>query len=251
LERVSRHLQTGALDEMLVTTNGVRLAEFAQELKRVGVRRVNVSLDSLDRESFAKITRRDCLDRVFEGIEAARAAGLKVKINTVALREDNAREIPDLILWAHARGLDITLIEAMPLGEIDQDRSAQFISLGSVREDLQSRWTLRDLPDRTGGPARYVHVEETGGRLGFITPLSHTFCEGCSRVRLTCEGRLYLCLGQNASADLRAPLRAFEDDAALHGAIDAAIARRPIGHDFRVERLAKPALARHMSVTGG
>jgi cyclic pyranopterin phosphate synthase len=212
---------------------------------------VNVSVDSLDRGTFARIARRDRLSDVLGGIEAAVAAGLKVKINTVALKHDNAHEIPDLIQWAHARGHDITLIETMPLGEIDEDRTDQFLSLARVREDLASYWRLTDLPDRTGGPARYVRVEETGGRLGFITPLTHNFCEGCSRVRLTCTGRLYLCLGHETSADLRAPLRDDASDVSLQTAIDAAIALRPKGHDFQIERLRTPATERHMSVTGG
>lgn len=251
LNAVSRHLRQGALDEMLVTTNGVQLAEFAEPLARAGVKRINVSLDSLDRETFARIARRDRLPQVLEGIAAADAAGLKVKINTVALRRDNAHEIPTLIQWAHAKGLDMTLIETMPLGEIDEDRTAQFLSLTQLRADLSSYWTLTDLPDRTGGPARYVRIQETGGRLGFITPLSHNFCEGCSRVRLTCTGKLYLCLGHEASADLRGPLRASEDDTLLHEAIDSAIMLRPKGHDFQIERISTPASPRHMSVTGG
>jgi GTP 3',8-cyclase len=251
LTSVSRHLKSGALDEMLVTTNGIQLAAFAEPLARAGVKRINVSLDTLDRETFLRISRRDRLDQVLDGIRVARAAGLKVKINTVALKHDNAHEIPDLIKWAHSEGLDITLIETMPLGEIDEDRTDQFLSLTRVREDLQSYWTLIDLPDRTGGPARYVRVKETGGRLGFITPLTHNFCEGCSRVRLTCEGRLYLCLGHETSVDLRQALRASPDNAALDEAIDAAILLRPKGHDFQIERLAQPATRRHMSVTGG
>jgi cyclic pyranopterin phosphate synthase len=185
------------------------------------------------------------------GIDAAVRAGLKIKINTVALSQDNAAEIPALIKWAHERGFDITLIETMPLGEIDEDRSDQFLSLARVRADMETYWRLTDLPDRTGGPARYVRVEETGGRLGFITPLTHNFCEGCSRVRLTCTGRLYLCLGQEASADLRAPLRASSGDEVLQDAIEAAITLRPKGHDFTIERLSTPATSRHMSVTGG
>ncbi len=251
LSSVARHLRCGDLDEMLITTNGVQLAEFAEPLARVGVKRINVSLDSLDRETFARISRRDRLPQVLEGIDAAQAAGLKVKINTVALKRDNAHEIPDLIQWAHARSFDITLIETMPLGEIDEDRINQFVSLARVRDDIASYWTLTDLPERTGGPARYVRVEETGGKLGFITPLSHNFCEGCSRVRLTCTGRLYLCLGQEASADLREPMRASADNALLHEAIDAAVLLRPKGHDFAIERLSRPATERHMSVTGG
>jgi cyclic pyranopterin phosphate synthase len=251
LRGIGRHLNGGGLDEITVTTNGVRLAEFAEPLARAGVKRVNVSLDSLDRETFARIARRDRLPQVLEGIDTAARAGLKIKINTVALKHDNAHEIPDLIKWAHARGLDITLIETMPLGEIDEDRTNQFLSLTNVREDMASYWTLHDLPDRTGGPARYVRVEETGGRLGFITPLTHNFCEGCSRVRLTCTGKLYLCLGHETSVDLRAPLRASADDGPLQNAIDAAIALRPKGHDFRIERLSQPSTPRHMSVTGG
>lgn len=250
LHSVRRHLGEG-LDEITVTTNGVQLAEFAAPLFAAGVRRVNVSVDSIDRETFARIARRDRLPQVLQGIEAAVATGLKVKINTVALKHDNAHEIPELVKWAHARGHDITLIETMPLGEIDEDRTDQFLSLTRVREDMQSYWRLTDLPDRTGGPARYVRVEETGGRLGFITPLTHNFCEGCSRVRLTCTGRLYLCLGHETSVDLRTPLRAGGDEDAIQAAIDAAIALRPKGHDFQIERLSKPATGRHMSVTGG
>lgn len=250
LRSVRRHLGKG-LDEMTLTTNGVQLAEFAQGLFEAGVRRVNVSVDSLDRKTFARIARRDCLPQVLAGIEAAVEAGLSVKINTVALKHDNAHELPDLIKWAHGRGHDITLIETMPLGEVDEDRTNQFLSLTRVREDMQSYWRLSDLPDRTGGPARYVRVEETGGRLGFITPLTHNFCEGCSRVRLTCTGRLYLCLGHEASVDLRSPLRAGADAQTIHAAMDAGIALRPKGHDFQIERLSTPATQRHMSVTGG
>jgi cyclic pyranopterin phosphate synthase len=250
LGNVRRHLGNG-LDEITVTTNGVLLAQFAKALAAAGVKRINVSVDSLDGETFARIARRDRLDQVLEGIDAALAAGLKVKINTVALKHDNAHEIPNMIKWAHGRGFDITLIETMPLGEIDEDRTDQFLSLSRVRQDMESYWTLRDLPDRTGGPARYVRIEETGGRLGFITPLTHNFCEGCSRVRLTCTGRLYLCLGHETSVHLREPLRASADDALLQQAIDAAIALRPKGHDFSIERLSKPATVRHMSVTGG
>lgn len=250
LHSVRRHLGEG-LDEITVTTNGVQLAEFAAPLFAAGVRRVNVSVDSIDRETFARIARRDRLPQVLQGIEAAVATGLKVKINTVALKHDNAHEIPELVKWAHARGHDITLIETMPLGEIDEDRTDQFLSLTRVREDMQSYWRLTNLPDRTGGPARYVRVEETGGRLGFITPLTHNFCEGCSRVRLTCTGRLYLCLGHETSVDLRTPLRAGGDEDAIQAVIDAAIALRPKGHDFQIERLSKPATERHMSVTGG
>lgn len=250
LNSINRHLSDG-LDEVTITTNGVLLSQFADALAAAGVRRVNVSLDSLERETFARIARRDRLAQVLDGIGAAERAGLKIKINAVALKHDNAHEIPDLVKWAHGRGFDITLIETMPMGEIDEDRTDQFLSLARVRQDMQSYWTLRDLPDRTGGPARYVRIEETGGRLGFITPLTHNFCEGCSRVRLTCTGRLYLCLGHETSVDLRAPLRASSDDALLQQAIEAAVALRPKGHDFTLDRLSKPATARHMSVTGG
>lgn len=250
LHNVGRHLGRG-LDEITVTTNGVQLAEFAEPLFAAGVRRVNVSLDSLDPTTFARIARRDRLSQVLDGIAAAQRTGLRIKINTVALKHDNAHEIPDLVKWAHGQGFDITLIETMPLGEIDEDRTDQFLSLTRVREDMTSYWRLTDLPDRTGGPARYVRVEDTGGRLGFITPLTHNFCEGCSRVRLTCAGRLYLCLGHETSVDLRAPLREAADEETLHAAIDAAIALRPKGHDFQIERLKTPATVRHMSVTGG
>lgn len=250
LNLVKRHLGSG-LDEITVTTNGVQLAEFAGPLFEAGVRRVNISVDSRDRDTFKHITRRDRLPEVLAGIDAAERAGLKVKINTVALKRDNAHEIPDLIMWAHRRGFDITLIETMPLGEIDEDRTDQFLSLASVRQDMASYWRLTDLPDRTGGPARYVRVEETGGRLGFITPLSHNFCEACSRVRLTCTGRLYLCLGHETSVDLRETLRGDGGVGALDAALDAAITLRPKGHDFQVDRLRTPATVRHMSVTGG
>lgn len=250
LQSVKRHLGAG-LDEITITTNGVQLAEFALPLFEAGVRRVNVSVDSLDRDNFKHITRRDRLEQVLNGLDAAEHAGLKVKINTVALKHDNAHEIPELVKWAHGRGFDITLIETMPLGEIDEDRTDQFLSLARVREDMASYWRLTDLPDRTGGPARYVRVEDTGGRLGFITPLTHNFCEACSRVRLTCTGRLYLCLGHETSVDLRDPLRVNGGDSALQAAIDNAIALRPKGHDFHIERLRAPATARHMSVTGG
>ena len=250
LNLVKRHLGSG-LDEITVTTNGVQLAEFAGPLFEAGVRRVNISVDSRDRDTFKHITRRDRLPEVLAGIDAAERAGLKVKINTVALKRDNAHEIPDLIMWAHRRGFDITLIETMPLGEIDEDRTDQFLSLASVRQDIASYWRLTDLPDRTGGPARYVRVEETGGRLGFITPLSHNFCEACSRVRLTCTGRLYLCLGHETSVDLRETLRGDGGVGALDAALDAAITLRPKGHDFQVDRLRTPATVRHMSVTGG
>ena len=253
VEDLSRHLRSGALDELTLTTNGTRLAEFAAELACLGVRRINVSLDSLEPETFRRITRGGDLGKVLAGIEAAQAAGLKVKVNTVALKHDNAGELAGMIAWAHGRGLDLTLIETMPLGEIEEDRTDQYLPLSQVRAGLESFWTLTPLGDRTAGPARYARIEETGGRLGFITPLSHNFCESCNRVRLTCTGTLYMCLGQDDSADLRAPLRERPgDDGALHAAIREALTRKPKGHDFKIERRgAAPAVARPMSATGG
>jgi len=252
VQALSRHLRSGALDELTMTTNGVRLDEFAEPLKEAGVERINVSLDSLDGATFARIARADCLDQVLDGIAAAQQAGLKVKINTVALKNDNRREIPAIVRWAHERGMDITLIETMPLGEVDEDRTDQFVSLTDLRREMESYWTLSDLPDRTGGPARYVRVAETGGKLGFITPLTHNFCETCRRVRVTCTGTLFMCLGQEGSVDLRGPLRASADDDLLNQAIDQALAAKPKAHDFLLPvRGAAPALGRHMSMTGG
>jgi cyclic pyranopterin phosphate synthase len=252
VNNLSRHLKSGALEELTLTTNGVRLRHYAEGLAAAGIRRINVSLDSLDRATFARIARADVLYQVLDGIAAAQDAGLKVKINTVALRNDNHRELPRLIQWAHAAGMDITLIETMPLGVVDEDRTDQFLSLKTVRQELESYWTLTDLPERTGGPSRYVRIAETGGRLGLITPLSHNFCESCSRVRITCTGTLYMCLGQEAAVDLRGPLRAAADDAALDVALDRAVAAKPKAHDFlEPVRGAAPALARHMSLTGG
>jgi cyclic pyranopterin phosphate synthase len=248
---LGRHLRSGALDELTLTTNGVTLAPYAEALYAAGIRRINISVDSLNRETFARIARRDKLHDVLNGIEAARGAGLAVKINTVALAQDNARELPQIIQWAHELGMDITLIEAMPMGEIDAERASQFLSLRDVRAELESYWTLIDTPERTGGPARYARIAETGGRIGFITPLSHNFCESCNRVRLTCTGVLYTCLGREESTDFRPLLRGACSDDALHGAIDAAIAAKPKGHDFAVERLNTPASPRRMSVTGG
>jgi cyclic pyranopterin phosphate synthase len=251
VERLARHLKTGALDELTLTTNGTRLATFAGDLARLGIKRINVSLDTLKPELFKTLTRGGDLAQVQAGIEAAQAAGLKVKINTVALAHDNAAEIPALIQWAHGRGMDLTLIETMPLGEVEADRTDQFLSLEAVRRELAGYWTLRDLPLNTGGPARYVEVAETGGRLGLITPLSHNFCEACNRVRLTCTGTLHTCLGREDAADLRAVVRADADDEALVTAIRAVVDAKPKGHDFHIERGAAPAVARHMSTTGG
>jgi len=252
VESLSRHLHTGALDELTLTTNGSQLAKYAAELKAHGIRRINVSLDTLDADKFRAITRWGDLSQVLAGVEAAQAAGLKIKINTVALRDVNDGELPALIEWAHGRGMEITLIEVMPLGEIGEGRLDQYLPLSMVRARLAERFTLEDLDYRTGGPARYVRVAETGGTLGFITPMTHNFCESCNRVRLTCTGTLYMCLGQEDAADLRKPLRASESDELLFDAIDEAIARKPKGHDFIIDRRhQRPALPRHMSVTGG
>lgn len=252
VESLSRHLKTGALEELTLTTNGSQLAKHAQALYRHGVRRINVSMDTLDADKFKSITRWGQLARVMEGIEVAQAAGLHVKINAVALRGFNEDEIATMLEWAHGRSMDLTLIETMPLGEIEGDRTDQYLPLSTVRAALAKQFTLKDLPDQTGGPARYVRIEETGGRLGFITPLTHNFCESCNRVRITCTGTLYMCLGQDDAADLRAPLRASEGDELLHQVLDEAISRKPKGHDFVIERTGQtPAVARHMSLTGG
>jgi cyclic pyranopterin phosphate synthase len=252
IQSLSRHLKSGALDEITLTTNGSRLAEFAFALAANGVRRVNVSLDSLEPETFRRITRGGDVARTIAGIDAALAAGLKVKINTVALKRDNHAELPELIQWAHGKGMEITLIETMPLGAVDEDRTEQFLSLADVRRELEAFWTLADLADRSGGPARYVRVAETGGKLGFITPLSHNFCESCRRVRLTCTGTLFMCLGKDTSVDLRETLRAGPDDTLLDAALDRAMFLKPRAHDFTVPVAgARPAVARHMSMTGG
>lgn len=249
---LSRHLKTGALKELTLTTNASQLARYAAELKACGVERINVSLDTLDADKFRAITRWGELDKVLAGIDAALAAGLKVKINAVALKDVNQDEIAGLMSWAHGRGMDLTVIEVMPLGDIDEARIDQYLPLSLVRARLAERYTLEDIDYRTGGPARYVRVKETGGRLGFITPLTHNFCESCNRVRVTCTGTLFMCLGQNDAADLRAPLRASESNDLLYAAIDEAIARKPKGHDFVIDRRhQRPALTRHMSVTGG
>ena len=252
IEQLGRHVVSGALDELTVTTNGSQLERHARNLVRAGVRRVNVSLDTLDRERFAAITRWGKFDKVMAGIEAAKTAGLAVKINAVALKGVNEDEIDHMLAWCGAEGFDLTLIETMPLGEIDADRTEQYLPLSVVRARLAERWTLTDIPYRTGGPARYVQVAETGGRLGFITPLTHNFCESCNRVRVTCTGTMYMCLGQEDAVDLRGPLRASEGDGALKDAIRAGIARKPKGHDFVIDRRHnRPAVGRHMSVTGG
>jgi len=249
---LSRHLQTGALKELTLTTNGSQLTKYAAELKALGVERINVSLDTLDAEKFRAITRWGELDKVLAGIDAAQAAGLHVKINAVALKDVNEGELGDLLAWAHGRGMDLTVIEVMPLGDVGEARLDQYLPLSMVRARLSERYTLDDIDYRTGGPARYVRVKETGGRLGFITPLTHNFCESCNRVRITCTGTLFMCLGHDDAADLRAPLRASEGNELLYAAIDEAIARKPKGHDFVIDRRhRRPALSRHMSVTGG
>jgi GTP 3',8-cyclase len=249
---LSRHLATGALDELTLTTNGSQLAKYAAELAGHGVKRINVSLDTLDPDKFRTITRWGELDKVEAGIGAALAAGLQVKINAVALKGVNEDELGNLVAWAHGRGMDLTIIEVMPLGDIGAGRLEQYLPLSLVRAQLAQRYTLDEIDYHTGGPARYVKVKETGGRLGFITPLTHNFCESCNRVRVTCTGTLYMCLGQEDAADLRAPLRSSTDDAPLAVAIEEAISRKPKGHDFIIDRRhQRPALARHMSVTGG
>ncbi|MFZ3035395.1 MAG: GTP 3',8-cyclase MoaA [Parvibaculum sp.] len=252
IRNLGRHLDTGALEELTLTTNGSQLARHAEDLYAAGVRRINVSLDTLDEDRFARITRWGRLPQVLDGIRAATRAGLKVKINTVALKDENAEEIPALIEWAHAQGHDITLIETMPLGDIDGDRTDQYLPLSRVRESLETRWTLTDIAERTGGPARYMKIAETGGKLGLITPMTHNFCESCNRVRLTCTGTLFMCLGQDDAADLRHALRSDPGGRMLEDAIDEAIGRKPKGHDFIIDRThARPAVGRHMSVTGG
>ena len=247
---LSRHLGAG-LDELTLTTNGSQLARYAEELAECGVKRINVSLDTLDPGKFRVITRKGDFHQVMSGIDAASRAGLKIKINTVALRDVNEAELEDILRWAHGRGFDLTLIETMPMGEVGADRVEQYLPLSLVRTRLERHFTFDEIPYRSGGPARYVQVRETGGRLGFITPMTHNFCEACNRVRVTCTGTLYMCLGQEDAADLRAPLRASQDDALLHAAIDEAIARKPRGHDFVIGRDQKPSVARTMSLTGG
>jgi cyclic pyranopterin phosphate synthase len=242
----------GTLGELTITTNGSQLERFAEGLHAAGVRRINVSLDTLQPGRFEAITRWGKYDKVMAGIAAAKAAGLHVKINAVALKGVNEDEYDQMIAWCGAEGFDLTLIETMPLGEIDEDRTDQYLPLSLVRARLEQRWRLTDLPDSTGGPARYVRIEETGGRLGFITPMTHNFCESCNRVRVTCTGTMYMCLGQEDAIDLRAPLRAAEDNGPLLDAIRKGIDKKPKGHDFIIDRRRKaPAVGRHMSVTGG
>ena len=249
---LSRHLSSGALNELTLTTNGTQLAKHARELADCGVRRINVSLDTLDPKKFREITRWGEIDKVLEGIEAARAAGLAVKINAVALKNLNEDELPDLMRWAHGKNMGLTLIEVMPMGEIGAGRIDQYLPLSLVRARLAQQFTLTDLAESTGGPARYVSVAETGGKLGFITPMTHNFCESCNRVRITCTGTLHTCLGHEDASDLRRPLRASGDNDLLAAAIDRAIGLKPKGHDFIIDRRHnRPSVSRHMSVTGG
>ena len=252
-DRMGRHLGSGALDELTLTTNGSQLARFAKPLADAGVRRVNVSLDTLDEKKFKEITRWGRLADVLDGIDKAQEAGLHVKINTVALKGTNDDEVDRLLDWCAERGMDITFIEVMPMGDLGgEDRLDQYWSLEDVRTEIGRTRTLQDIPYRTGGPARYMRVVETGQRIGFITPLTHNFCESCNRVRLTCTGELYMCLGQDDDADLRKVLRASEDDRDLHAAIREAISRKPKGHDFDYSRReVRGEVGRHMSVTGG
>lgn len=252
-EGMSRHLASGALDELTLTTNGSQLRRFAPALKAAGVRRINVSLDTLSAEKFAKITRWGRLAQVLDGIDAAQDAGLSIKINVVALKGENEDEVRPMVRWAHSRGMEITFIEVMPMGDLgNEDRLDQYWPLTDLRAELSKEFTLTETAHRTGGPARYFRAEETGGRIGFITPLTHNFCESCNRVRLTCTGQLYMCLGQDDDADLRSVLRATDDDAALETAIRAAIARKPKGHDFDYSRREVTGqVGRHMSLTGG
>jgi cyclic pyranopterin phosphate synthase len=251
-EALGRHLESGALEELTLTTNGSQLERFAGQLRDAGVRRINVSVDTLDRQKFKTITRWGDLGKVMAGIRAAQEAGLAIKLNAVALKGVNEDEISEMVRFAHGEGMDLTLIETMPLGDIEGDRTDQYLPLSLVRARLAEEFTLTDIPYKTGGPARYVEVAETGGRLGFITPLTHNFCESCNRVRVTCTGTLFMCLGQEDAADLRTPLRASEGNDLLNEAIDEAISRKPEGHDFVIDRRSRsPAVSRHMSVTGG
>jgi cyclic pyranopterin phosphate synthase len=250
---LSRHLDSGRLRELTLTTNGTQLERYAQALARYGVRRINVSIDTLDPDAYRRITRGGDLAAVLRGLDAAQSAGIEIKINAVALKNDNAGTLQDMIVWAHGRGMGITLIETMPLGEIEADRTDQYLPLSDVRTRLEQDWTLTPLAKRTGGPARYFTVEKTGGQLGLITPMTHTFCEACNRVRVTCTGTLFLCLGQEDHADLRQVLRESpDDDAPVQAAIREAISRKPRGHDFDISKPgAAPAVSRPMSMTGG
>lgn len=250
LADLSRRIAPGQLEELTLTTNGTHLAAHADALAAMGIRRINVSLDTLDRQVFARLARRDVLADVLAGIDAALEAGIHVKLNTVVLKDENLAEIPELIRWAHGRGMDISLIETMPLGEGIAGRAESYVSLTDVAADLRKQWELTPLPDSTGGPSRYVRVSETGGRLGFISPLSHNFCSTCNRVRLTCTGMLYTCLGHEGGVDLKAALRGGEEGAVAR-LLDEAMLHKPAAHPFEEASLATPATRRTMSVTGG
>ena len=253
IRALGKRVDSGDLEELTLTTNGTQLHKYSKDLFDYGVRRVNVSIDTLDPEKFAEITRWGKLENVLRGIEAADSAGLKLKLNVVALRGTNDEELPDIVKWASGKGYDITIIEVMPMGDIgSENRINQYLPLSMVRSNLSKYFTLRDIDYKTGGPARYVEIMETGTKIGFITPLTHNFCESCNRVRLTCTGTLYMCLGQEDAADLKIPLRNSEGDGALTSAIQEAISRKPKGHDFIIDRRQKSSpVPRHMSVTGG
>ncbi len=250
IENVGARIGVAGLEEVCLTTNATQLPQHAKALARAGVKRVNISLDTLDPEAFSALTRGGRVEQTLAGIAAAREAGLAVKLNAVAMKGINDRQLPDLIAWAHGQGYDVTLIEVMPIGDVGAERADQFLPLPTLRKQFETRWTLTDLPDNTGGPARYVRVEETGGRLGFISPLTGNFCDTCNRVRLTCTGKLYMCLGRNGAIDLREALRAGGPDA-LDSMLDAAMQQKPFGHDFDVTPGATPAVARNMATTGG
>jgi len=252
ISRLSSYVDSGDLDEITLTTNGSQLTKYADELAKNNIKRINVSLDTLDEDLFSKITRWGNLSKVLNGIEVAQKAGIKIKINIVALKNINDKEIPKIIEWAHNNGMDITVIETMPMGDIDGDRTENYLPLSGLRATLEKKYTLIDIPYKTGGPARYVKIKETGGILGFITPLSHNFCESCNRIRVTCTGTLYMCLGQEDAADLLAPIREGGDDSLIKEVIYEAISRKPKGHDFIIDRKHnKPSISRFMSVTGG
>jgi cyclic pyranopterin phosphate synthase len=252
ISRLSGYVDSGHLDEITLTTNGSQLMKYAEDLAKNNIKRINVSLDTLNEELFSKITRWGNLPKVLDGIKVAQKAGIKIKINTVALKNINDKEIPKIIEWAHNGGMDITVIETMPMGDIDGDRTEHYLPLSGLRSTLEEKYTLNDIPYKTGGPARYVEIKETGGVLGFITPLSHNFCESCNRIRVTCTGTLYMCLGQEDAADLLTPIRQGADDNSIKNVIYEAISRKPKGHDFIIDRKHnKPSISRFMSVTGG
>ena len=251
IERLGARVKSGELRELTVTTNGSQLKKHARRIAEAGVKRINVSLDTLDEEKFHTLTRRGRLPQVLEGINAALDAGLKVKLNAVAVKGVNDNEFIKLVDFAHSRGMDITFIETMPLGAIEHDRDDHYIPLSAVKDTLQRKYTFENSDLVTGGPSRYVSLKETGGRVGFITPLSHNFCESCNRVRVTCTGKLYMCLGQDDMVDLMPSLRECDDNTDLHKALDQAMIMKPKGHDFVEERVNTPSVARHMNVTGG